>query len=147
MLFASRFWYQPDLHIHQKCVHSIKPDGYRTPHFRFPLNADTSSSSWSHHFLKVSTCSHLPWGPGVPLSGTSHVLLLTRSVWLCVTSAGVTRGLCKECMHGGCAGIGGTLGVDTKELVQVWALAPVLTLVSSMLKLQWGASTSSLWMR
>lgn len=94
MLFASRFWYQPHLHIHQKRMHSIKPDGDCTPHSWFPLNADTSSSSWSHNFLKVSTCCPLSWERGVPLPWTSHVLLLSAP------SLTVSRGVCKECMQG-----------------------------------------------
>lgn len=32
MFFASCFWFQPHLHIQQKCVHSIKPGGCCTSH-------------------------------------------------------------------------------------------------------------------
>lgn len=42
MFFASCSWYQPHLHIHQKCVHSIKPNHSLCSSFPHPsMNADT----------------------------------------------------------------------------------------------------------
>lgn len=92
MFFASCFWYQPHLHNHQKCAHSIKPGSYCTLHTWFPLGMLIPLPLAGAILFSRSLQGGISlgnWKP--PLPWPSHAQLLPAIQWVCfcVTSVGM----------------------------------------------------------